>query len=416
VNIDTDMSLSIQHRRDCQRCLFFLLKFVGVKLRRLDMAAERKLSILINGPLPPPLGGMATYCEDYLCSPLSEEFELIFCRAILIKSVFTKKGLLRFFLRTFNSILIILVWIVMLVMRRVDISHVHTNSYGGFYVKAVLSILARIFGARTILHMHGAEFKAFYTGMARWNKWLTRRLINMNSYLIVLSKEWRDFFESIGIQKDRIVVISNSVYLPDLRSRKKASNRLTVLFMSRFERRKGIYELLAAIESRKDFLKNCRFVLAGPKTDEWHSISERIERSGLSLLVDLPGSLVGDTKDRAYREADIYILPSYAEGMPIGLLEAMSYGLACITTPVGGIPDVIRDHENGLLIEPGSVEALSMALEKIATSAELCRRIGEQARGTIQERFNWDVRTKELSCLYRKLTMRKADIMDTKVE
>ncbi len=380
------------------------------------MVAKRKLSILINGPLSPPLGGMETYCEDYLRSPLSEEFELIFCRAILIKSVNTTKGLLRFCLRSLNSILIMLVWIVMLVMRRVDISHVHTNSYGGFYVKAVLSALAGIFGARTILHMHGAEFKIFYHGMARWNKWLTRRLINMNSQLIVLSKEWRDFFESIGIHRDRIVIMTNSVYLPDLKPRKKVGNKLTVLFMSRFEKRKGIYELVDAIESSQNFLKNCRFVLAGPKSDEWHSISERIERSESSSRVELPGSLVGDAKERAYREADIYVLPSHAEGMPIGLLEAMSYGLACIATPVGGIPDVIRDHENGLLIEPGSVEALSQALERIAADSELCRRIGAQARVTIQERFNWDVRTKELSRFYHKVMMRQADIMDTKVE
>lgn len=379
------------------------------------MRAQRKPCILLNGTLPPPLGGIATYCSDYLKSPLSEEFELIFCRAILIKSIFKASGALRFCLRSFNSILVILVWIAVLTVRRVDIAHVHTNSYAGFYVKAALSVLARLFGAKTILHMHGAEFNIFYGGMAGWNKRLTKRLINMSSLLIVLSKEWRDFFESIGIRRERIVVVPNCVYLPDLSSRQKSGERINILFMSRFERRKGIHELVSAIESNKESLEGCRFVLAGPRADEWQSISERITASGLSALVDLPGSMEGSAKDRAYRDADIYVLPSHAEGMPIGLLEAMSYGLACITTPVGGIPGVIRDHENGLLIEPGSIEALSAALVKIAADPELRHRMGAQARVTIQERFAWDFHAKELRCLYNRLMMRQTDAVDSKI-
>jgi glycosyltransferase involved in cell wall biosynthesis len=362
-----------------------------------------KPKVLINGPLPPPLGGMATYCQDYLRTSLISAFDITFCRSNVIKGVFSARGLFRFALRILNSITIIMVWVVTLLSKRPDIVHVHTNSYTGFYVKSLLTLLARIVGAKTILHVHGAEFREFYVNSPRILRWLIRRQLKSNSSLVALSREWRRFFESIGIPGDKVVVMTNSVLMPEVAKDKNAVDKPTVLFMSVFEKRKGVYELVGALEDRPALLDRFYFVLAGPKSRDWALVAERISGLELPHAVEMPGPVIGESKDRLYRSADIYVLQSYAEGMPIGLLEAMSYGLACVTTPVGGIPDVIQDGQNGMLVPPGDVDALVEALEMLILEPDLRLRLGHEARATVERRYNWVDRASQIKELYSNL-------------
>ncbi|MCK4788980.1 MAG: glycosyltransferase [Desulfobacteraceae bacterium] len=220
---------------------------------------------------------METYCQDYLSTDLPFEFNITFCRAILIKSVFTTRGLLRFTLRLLNSLSITFVWIATLLTKRPDIAHVHTNSYAGFYIKGILTLLAKLVGAKTVLHIHGGGFKEFYGCANSIMRRLIRCLISANCAVIVLSKRWYEFFESIGIPGKRMVVMTNSVFLPDIPESKHASDsdELTVLFMSRLERDKGIHELADVIERRSEQLQKCRFVLAGPKSHDWDAVARR---------------------------------------------------------------------------------------------------------------------------------------------
>jgi len=364
--------------------------------------ARKKISILVSGPLPPPLGGMETYCQDYLRTNISEKFNVSFCRCLLIKQVPEAKGSWGFLLRCINRALTLVVWLLMLIFKRPDIVHVHTNSGAGFYARGIMTLWAKKFGAKAILHMHGAEFKEFYTALEPKKQRRTKFYLNANSYLVVLSKEWKDFFVSIGIAEDKITIMKNSVFMPKL-SEKKTKDKLIVLYLSRIEKRKGIFEIIDAIENHSELKDKFRFVIAGPKTDSYEEIEQRVKLLGLSDHVTMPGTLVGSDKQDAYSTADIYLLQSFAEGMPIGLLEAMSYSLVCITTPVGGIPDVVQDRQNGLLIEPGNSKALAHALNLLADDSGLRDVLGKQARSTIEGKYNWDSRASELSALYLKL-------------
>jgi len=367
-----------------------------------------KLRVLVNGPLPPPVGGMQTYCVEYLGSSLPMVVDVTMCRAILIKSVATTTGPVRLGLRMLNSVLITLVWSFMLLVKWPHIAHIHTNSYTGFYVKAVMGLLARMVGTKTVLHIHGAEFRLFYGGTPWILRWTIPRLISASSKAIVLSKEWREYFVSIGVKPERIAVMTNSVFVPECVDERKEDEDVMVLFMSRMEKRKGIEELASVIERQSEALRSCRFILAGPKSHEWHAIAGRLCRDGDQALAEMPGSVEGEVKDRLYREADIYMLQSYAEGMPIGLLEAMSYGLACITTPVGGIPDVVQDGENGVLLTPGDVDGLAEALERLVKDPAYRRQLGKAARATIERKYNWATRAKEMHQLYLGLLGRDA--------
>ncbi len=366
-------------------------------------AVRNKLRILMSGPLGHRLGGMETYCHDYLKTSLVCWFDVTTCRAILVESALDAKGLARACLRTLNAFLILLVWVCMLVWKRPDVVHVHTNSYAGFYVKALMGLLGRLVGARSALHMHGAEFKEFYGRSSGIVQRLIRLLILGNSVLIVLSNEWRDFFLSIGIGRDKLVVMTNSVFVPAHMSKPARAEHLRVLFLGRFERRKGIYELMEAIVRNEDLRRRCRFILVGPRTDDWSSIADRVRTDHLESSVELPGAKSGPEKEAAFRDADVFLLQSFNEGMPIALLEAMSHGLACITSPVGGIPQVIEDGQNGLLIPPGDIGALAGAIRRLLDEPGLLEQLQANARRTIERRYNWDRRAEQLAEMYRRL-------------
>jgi len=373
---------------------------VKCKYVMISDSESEKFRILMNGPLPPPYGGMQIYCQDFLRSSLMTQFNVRFCRAILLPSVFETHGLVRFVLRCLNSFLITLVWVSQLLFYRPHIAHVHTNSYSGFYIKGLLAVLARLNGAKTILHIHGGAFKQFYDSMPGFMRALIKWMININSAVIVLSKEWKQYFVSIGANTNKLVVLTNSVFIPDLMEKTEKSNKVNILFLNRFDKEKGIYELVEAIDRNRNETCSCRYILAGPKTYHWQAISEKVRQLNLNEYVEMPGVVFGDAKDEIYKKADIYVLPSYIEGMPIGLLEAMSYGLACITTPVGGIPDIVDNGQNALLVKTGDVGALAESLRKLIFDSELRKRLGKEARATVVAKYNWQQRTCEIAQLY----------------
>ena len=261
-----------------------------------------------------------------------------------------------------------------------------------------------MFKAKTILHVHGAEFKEFYANKSDTGRQRITRMLNQSDRIIALSEQWKTFFVSIAVDSDRIKVMTNSIFLPDLPEKKQSSSKPAVLYMSLFEKRKGIQDLITALEKTPQLLDKLTFVLAGPRTQLWNEIARRVKALPNPEHIQMPGPLFDQAKDTAYRNADIYILPSWDEGLPIGLLEAMSYHLPSVTTPVGGIPDLINDRENGILVEPGNIESLTESLLLLADNPELRKSLGTNARQTVEQNYNWTESAAELKELYISLS------------
>jgi len=117
--------------------------------------------------------------------------------------------------------------------------------------------------------------------------------------------------------------------------------------------------------------------------------------------LECPGWLNAEQMAGELRRASIFALPSHNEGVPIALLEAMSHSLPVITTPVGGIPEVVESGRNGILVKPGDVDAIEVALEKLLQSSAERQRLGAAARATIAERYSLDSVVERLAGLYR---------------
>ena len=139
-----------------------------------------------------------------------------------------------------------------------------------------------------------------------------------------------------------------------------------ILFLGELGRRKGCYDIPEVIEDVVKDIPDVKFILAGAgSAQEETAIKQLIKEKGIEQNVEFPGWVRGNQKDKLLRESDVFFLPSYNEGMPMSILDAMGYGLPIVSTTVGGIPKIVHDGENGFCFEPGNVMEMGKAIENL---------------------------------------------------
>jgi glycosyltransferase involved in cell wall biosynthesis len=283
---------------------------------------------------------------------------------------------------------------------RPSIVHAHSSSRGSFIRKSVLLAIARFFGCPTVFHLHGAEFHHFAEkesgSLLRW--WI-RRTLERSSKVIALSESWAAFLSTYA-PAATIQVVPNSVRL-----RKPSSKRVEeagrILFLGHVENRKGIFELLAALSLLKDSFSYARLVVCG---DGHLDLARKMaDELGISSNVEFHGWVDADQKAEELTRASVFTLPSYDEGLPMAMLEAMAAKKAIVVTSVGGIPEVIRNGENGLLVPPGNTDTLAQALEEVLGNSLLREMLAKNAFRTIETRFSAPVVLGQLSRIYESL-------------
>ena len=207
-----------------------------------------------------------------------------------------------------------------------------------------------------------------------------------SNVVIGLSEKWQDKLRNI-CPSANIIVLRNAVNL-DLFPRKAASYTPSppykALFLGRLGRRKGVPDIIEAAGHLER--GRYQFTLAGD--GDVTAFRQEVIRGGLHRIVDIPGWIGEQEKRTLLRLSDILILPSYDEGLPMSILEAMASGLPIIATPVGGIPEAVRHGENGFLISPGDPEALAGALEDVFSVPGRWKSFAEKSREIAERRFN----------------------------
>ncbi|HVL76715.1 MAG TPA: glycosyltransferase family 4 protein, partial [Noviherbaspirillum sp.] len=168
--------------------------------------------------------------------------------------------------------------------------------------------------------------------------------------------------------------------------------------------RKGTYDLLRAVARVVKTHPDLKLVLAGD--GEIERVRREVVRLGLTSHVEVLDWVSGRRKEALLERAAIYVLPSYCEGLPMSVLEAMAAGLPVVTTPVGGVPEAITDGLEGRLVVPGDVDALCEALDALLSQLELRRQMGQAARAKIETTFSATCVLPQLEQLYRQLGIR----------
>nr|RIY01666.1 glycosyltransferase family 1 protein [Deinococcus sp. RM] len=177
---------------------------------------------------------------------------------------------------------------------------------------------------------------------------------------------------------ENVKVIYNPVGIPQI-DNKESSHMVKLIGLGRIGKRKGVYDLIDAVALIKEEVRKSIKIV-------WHGDGEIREANEYALSRGVEHhfdfkSWIGDTeKKNLLKSADIFVLPSYDEGLPMALLEAMSYSIPVITTNVGGIPEVISSGTEGILLTPGDIISLKVAIEDLAKNRDLRQSMGENGR------------------------------------
>jgi glycosyltransferase involved in cell wall biosynthesis len=279
------------------------------------------------------------------------------------------------------------------------IVHVHSASGASFIRKSIFLAIARFFRCQTVFHLHGAEFQRFAAKESGpLLKWWIRRTLERSSKVLALSENWAAFL-SIYAPAANIQVVPNFVEIRTRAKRMEEAGR--ILFLGYVGKRKGIFELLKALSLLKDSLPDIRLAICG--NGQLDSARKMADELGIGSNVEFHGWIDAAQRAEELARASIFTLPSYDEGVPMAMLEAMAAGKAVVVTPVGGIPEVVKDRENGLLVPPGDAHALAQALREILEDSSLRKMFAENSVRTVEARFSPSVVLGQLSRIYESL-------------
>jgi glycosyltransferase involved in cell wall biosynthesis len=283
----------------------------------------------------------------------------------------------------------------------IKIVHIHGASRGSFYRKYVyFTIAKRLFGKKVIYHIHGAEFHLFISESSdRWKNRIKKTLESADQ-VIVLSNWWFTFFQE-RFPKSKITRIYNPVELTDYNKADEYQGIVKFLFLGHISSRKGCYDLLNVAE--KMVKKNSNFIIEIGGNGETDKLKEMIQQRNLGTYVHFLGWVSGEKKKLLLQNSDIYVLPSKNEGLPVSILEAMSYGMPIISTIVGGIPEMIEDQNSGFLIDPGDLDALYEKMLFFIENRQKIKEMGQVSKKIVAIKFSSDIIKDELSKLYVKL-------------
>jgi len=329
-------------------------------------------------------GGVTFTCQMIVRSPLSD---LVHWR--LIDSTFKSFPIPGLFRRSLFALGRTVQVIRSLFSRKVRTLLVFTTFTGGSLVeKGLQCMLGRLFGKRVVLCIqYGPYLSNRFTKLMRW---YARRTIRCCDVIICQSPVAADRLRNLfGCEEHRICVITNwldadryAPTQPQLAAREQRAAEPAILFLGLLEQRKGCHLLLEAAGRLAQRGRTFRLVIGGSGPED-QPLRQQAHHLGLDDRVEFLGWVSRQDAAEVFQSGDIFVLATYSEGLPNALLEAMACGLPVVTTPVDGIPSVVDDGENGFLIPPGDVDALTEALDKLLADPELARQMGQTNRRRI---------------------------------
>jgi glycosyltransferase involved in cell wall biosynthesis len=337
---------------------------------------KTKPRILVSGHLPPIMGGIATYYQSLLNSSLPQLVDLGFVETSPQRRTQAQSG--RFSISNLVSAIGDCGrFAIAVIKHRPELTHIATADGLSFAKHGVCVMVARLFGSRVLLHPH-CGFSACYSDQPRWWQWFVRMIIRMTNGVITLSTEWNQLTPIVpGCP---VYFLLNGIDLTAYRSIGLKRNeeaikphQIKILYLGYLGKAKGSFDLVEAAKRTSTNKVPVIYDLVGGDwgPGEVEELKKQVNQAELQDIVSLHPPVIGVQKVDFFREADIFIYPSYSEGMPIAVIEAMACGLPIIATRVGGLPDLVIDGTNGLLVDAGRPDQLVNALEHLSSNPDL---------------------------------------------
>ena len=279
-----------------------------------------------------------------------------------------------------------------------DVVHIHAEG------PAFFSWLPKMFGKRVVVTIHGVDWQREKWQSGFGSKFIRQGEKNAVKYadeIIVLSKGVQDYFKETYGRETHF--IPNGVNRPRIRETNLITEKFGlkkdsyILFLGRLVPEKGIRYL---VEAFKNVKTDKKLVIAGGSSDTDSFMAELKELAKDDNRILFAGFVQGAMLDELYSNAYIYTLPSDLEGMPLSLLEAMSYGNCCLVSDIPECAEVVEDK--ALIFKKADVQDLQEKLQDACDHPEMIMKMKKQAADFICEKYNWDEVVKETMKLYRR--------------
>ncbi len=287
-----------------------------------------------------------------------------------------------------------------------QIVHIGTAFGFSFLKNSVCIIIARLFGCKVLLHPH-CSYAMLYSERPEWWQQYFRLVIWMVQGVIIVSKEWNELLATAP--ECKVFELPNAINLSFFRDvaekhlRKEQTGTLQVLYLGYLGKAKGSFDLLNAVKLAKVAKDDLHFVLVGSELmpGELKRLQEKVQADDLKSHVDILPPVFGSEKLDVFSRADVFVYPSYYEGMPMAVIEAMACGLPVVATRVGGLPDLIHDQVTGLLVEPGHPDQVIDALHTLIKNDPLRNQIKRNSVEAVRRKFDIEKRVDQLLDIYQ---------------
>jgi glycosyltransferase involved in cell wall biosynthesis len=356
----------------------------------------KRPAVLVLGPSRDAISGVATHLGCLLASPLAGRFELVHLQ---VGSEGRDEGplgkLWRLALSPFQLAAAI-------VRCGATIVHVNTSlDTRGYFRDWAYVAVAKLLGARVVYQMHDNLFRVFDESPSAFAPGLDT-LARWPDAVVVLSEREAQAWRARGAAPALHVVPNGIDCAPFLRQNRAAPDPaapLKLIYVGRLAPRKGLLESIGALRLARSRGVAARLVIAGASPEE-PRLREYVRESNLARDVSFVGPAYGEHKARLLAQADVLLLPSYSEGLPYALLEAMAAGVVPVVTPVGAVPEVVTDREHGVFVEPRDAEAIAQALALLAADRAALLRMSAACRKRAAMAYSLERLARDFSALY----------------
>jgi glycosyltransferase involved in cell wall biosynthesis len=376
-----------------------------------ELSPDTKMPrVLIAGHLPPPMSGIGTYYETLLGSTLPRRVELQFIDTSSRRRPGAETGKWSF-LNLGSAFADCVRFTKAVVVYKPEICHIATATGLSFLKHSVCTAVARLFGSKVLLHPH-CSFHFLYEQQGKAWQWFVRKVVGLCHGVVVLSNEWKGLQEAVP--NCQIYYLPNAINLLDYvdigRERietKEDKSCLHVLYLGHLGKAKGSFDLICAAKTVLGQEHGVVFDLVGQEQviGDMKQLHTEVADSGLEQYIHIRPAVTGTEKIKLFRSADIFVYPSYHEGMPMAVLEAMACGLPIIATQIGGLPDLVCAGVNGLLVPAGQPGQLANAIHQLIVNPQFRSSMQKNSFRRAQENFDIEKLVFRLLEIYQALLL-----------
>lgn len=279
-----------------------------------------------------------------------------------------------------------------------DLVHIHMSEPVSAFRKLIFLWFAKLFGKKVIVHFHSFSAETTIRGQYPW---LYKYLFTRANLVLVLSEYWKKELINTFQIDGRIETLYNPCSDPIMGH--QYSKKKNILYAGTLNKRKGYLDLINAFSQIAYKYPEWKLIFAG--NGDLDKGKDLVRNLSFSNQVEFLGWVNGIEKDKVFQEATIFCLPSYAEGFPMAVLDAWSYELPVITTPVGGLPDILENKKNALVFSPGDRDALAVHLDNLISNDDLRNTIKIESKYLSKNVFNKNEINNQLKKLYTRVLL-----------